>query len=135
MNLDSLAQFAAEFRGPDAQGRFHVASPAYETEDGYTVFARESLGEMGQRFIDAIRKNGWVLRAPFNPVQWINSEEAVLLRADRTVLASATAEQLAKLLTTLLRQEHFVNGALASAFDSGLLLAIAERAEQLATKH
>ena len=40
-------------------------------------------------------------------------------------------EQLQKLLTTVIRQDRFVTGALAGAFESGLLTAVVRRVEQL----
>lgn len=40
-------------------------------------------------------------------------------------------EQLAKLLTVVIRQDRFVKGALNGAFESGLLTAIAGRAAEL----
>ena len=40
-------------------------------------------------------------------------------------------QQLQKLLTALIRQDRFVTGALAGAFESGLLTAIVRRVEQL----
>ena len=46
-------------------------------------------------------------------------------------LRSASADQIANLLTTVVRRDRFVEGGLAAAFESGLILAILERAEQL----
>jgi hypothetical protein len=50
-----------------------------------------------------------------------------MLRDDPNALKNATPEQLAKLLTVLIRQERFCDGVLNSAFKSGLLTGILER--------
>ena len=54
------------------------------------------------------------------------------LRDEPGVLEDATPEQLERLLTVLIRQERFVDGALESAFESGLLVRILKRAAVLA---
>ena len=54
------------------------------------------------------------------------------LRAEPSVLEAATPEQLQRLLTVLIRQERFVDGALESAFESGLLVRILRRVAALA---
>lgn len=51
--------------------------------------------------------------------------------SDVTAIAVADDDQLAKLLTALVRAERFSEGTLAKAFDRGLLLAAAELAERL----
>jgi hypothetical protein len=48
-------------------------------------------------------------------------------------LAVATADELVKLTTSLVRADRFTEGTLAWAFESGLLLAIARRAEELSS--
>ena len=50
-------------------------------------------------------------------------------------VAHATAEQLTKLSTSLVRGDRFSEGTLAWAFESGLLLAIVRRAAALALQH
>lgn len=55
-----------------------------------------------------------------------DATEAKRLRDD-AVLANATPEQLARLITVCMRQDRFVKGALESAFTSGLLTRIRER--------
>jgi hypothetical protein len=50
-------------------------------------------------------------------------------------MATATANQLAKVLTALIRGERFSEGTLREAFKSGLLLAVARRAKALLKLH
>ena len=54
---------------------------------------------------------------------------------DPTRVASASADDLARLLTTLVRGDRFADGTLAHAHESGLLRAIARRAEVLLRAH
>ena len=57
--------------------------------------------------------------------------EAIALHGDRAVLAEATPEQLAMLLTALIREDRFNEGALGDSFESGIMTAIARRAKEL----
>ena len=67
----------------------------------------------------------------FDWPSWKDTPEALGLRDDPKVLKQATSVQLAKLLTVLIRQDRFVEGALAGAYNSGLLTAVLRRAEGL----
>ena len=48
-----------------------------------------------------------------------DSKEAMRLRDDPQALAAASAEQLAKLLTVLIRQDRFVEGRLTARLRRG----------------
>lgn len=63
------------------------------------------------------------------PMYWFS--EAARLLDDPACLAEATPEQLAHLLTGLIRSERFNEGTLAGAFDSGLIARILRRATVL----
>lgn len=63
---------------------------------------------------------------------WARTDEAQTLHDDRRVLAAATPDLLAKLVTALVRQDRFNEGALGASFESGLMAAIARRAAALA---
>lgn len=67
-------------------------------------------------------------------VDWKDSDEARRLHDDPSALDSATPGQLARLLTTLIRQDRFVTGTLIEAFESGLLLKILRRVGVLANR-
>ena len=116
--LDNLAAFLPEFEDPD-----------------FSVGDTESLmhfdySEAMSRFVDTAYEDGWVSPEVDWPA-WIETEEARRLRDDQTAIEAATVEQLQKLLTTVIRQDRFVTGALAGAFESGLLTAVVRRLEQL----
>ena len=71
---------------------------------------------------------------PFDWMTWAGTPEAQALRNDRAALAAAAAAQLGKLLTMLVREDRFVEGALGESFESGLIAAIARRAAVLAAR-
>ena len=92
----------------------------------FPVYAREVSD-----FIQTCYDDRWVTPSVDWPT-WIGTSEATDLRDNPDVLARATSEQLAKLLTVLIRQERFCDGAMSEAFDSGLLRGILRRAKALA---
>lgn len=63
----------------------------------------------------------------FDWIDWNNSDEAIALR-DTDHLNQATSAQIAKLLTAIIRLDHFLNGTLERAYESKLLTRIAQRA-------
>jgi hypothetical protein len=60
--------------------------------------------------------------------EWTQTDEARALLADHARIAHATPQQLVKLTTALVRGDRFGEGTLASAWGSGLLMAIVRRA-------
>jgi hypothetical protein len=56
---------------------------------------------------------------------------AKALYANREAIALANVEQLAKLLTALVRRGRFSEGALARAYEDKILLSIVERVQSL----
>lgn len=78
-------------------------------------------------FVEAAYKRRWIMK-DFNWGEWASTDEATELRDNAASLEMASPDQLAKLLTTLIRQDRFVEGALINAFESGLMLGIVRRA-------
>ena len=127
--LERLAAFLPLFRAPGfSPGR---SNGFEETEPGHFTMPYWSYSSEVDAFQELVYEDGWV-RGDFAWPTWTDSEEARALRDDPATLAAATPDQLAKLLTVVIRQDRFVEGTLASAFESGLLLAIVERAAALA---
>ena len=122
--LDALAAFLPEFESLDFEFG-HM-----ESRPGSLPFY--TFSPVAHSFIETCYEMGWV--RPFDWVEWKASPEAVGLRDDPSILEVATVEQLSKLLTVVIRQDRFVEGALGSAFDTGLLTAILRRAAALATE-
>ena len=62
---------------------------------------------------------------------WLETPRGRALAWDRDALATATPDELRKLLTAIVRSDRFTEGSFAGAYESGLLLAIARRAAKL----
>ena len=122
--LDTLAAFLPEFEAPGFEfGRM-------ETPPGKMPYY--TLSPLASCFVKTCYAKGWI--KPFEWAEWKDSPEATLLRDDPSALEKATIEQLSRLLTVITRQDRFVEGALGSAFESGLLSGILHRAAVLATE-
>jgi Family of unknown function (DUF6508) len=98
-----------------------------EKEPGVFSMPYVIYGNTVNEFVAAAYEHGWVLRG-FDWPGWAQSTEATNLRDDEAVLAQATPEQLMRLLTVVIRQDRFAEGALLDAFESGLILRIVRRA-------
>jgi hypothetical protein len=105
--------------------------PVFDDGETPSIFATCRLSEEAEAFLNMTIKTGWVL-TNFDWPEWAMTEEACRLRDDPAALEQATAEQLAQLITVLVRQDHFGCHAMTSAFRSGLLNRIVRRANELA---
>ena len=132
VRLERLAAFAPNFRDPGAVFGNHPPDTGTGTRDDPIRLNSFELSEFGTRFFSMVYDAGWIIRG-FDWPAWIRTEEG-RLATDRAALGTATCDQLAKLLTAVVRQDRFYDGALEDAFESGLLRAIAERAEVLASE-
>ena len=122
--LDALVVFLPKFELPDFDfGRM-------ETLPGKMPYY--TLSPLASCFVKTCYEMGWV--KPFEWADWKDSAEATLLRDDPSALKNATLEQLIRLLTVVIRQDRFVEGALGNVFESGLLGGILRRAAVLATE-
>ena len=121
--LKRLVPFAAIISAPDFRmGEIVMPSLA----PGVFQFPHYSFSAPARAFIDQCYELEVVL-GDFDWAQWIQSPEGRQLCDSRQALANASAEQVAKLLTALVRQERFSEGALGDAHKSGLLSALLER--------
>jgi hypothetical protein len=126
--LRALAQFLPVFEEPGFEfGTWHGS---YESSPGVLAMPYFERSAAGQRFVSTAYTGGWVLIG-FDWPSWQGSAEATALLDDPAALEEASPEQLAKLLTLLVRRDRFVEGGLNSAFEAGLLTAIARRAAAL----
>jgi uncharacterized protein DUF6508 len=90
------------------------------------------FSEVADRFCNMLYDAGWIL-PDFDWATWSRHSEGRKLLENREAIAAADCEQLAKPVTALARQDRFVEGTLARAYENGALLAIVERAEVLWT--
>jgi Family of unknown function (DUF6508) len=133
--LAKLAEFVSFF---ETDGfKFAEMRGGKEIKPGLFEMPWSELSDPARRFYESCYADGWVL-PKFDWSQWGRTREARDLLNDTNEpspgasLAKATPEQLAMLLTALIRNDRFCEGYLHGAFDSGLLLAIVRRARELA---
>jgi hypothetical protein len=127
-NLKALAAFLPTVTDPAFKPGEVVSPP--RGADGVMQMPYVRYDETVHTFLEAAYAEGWVLRS-FDWPDWAGSEEAARLRDDPAALARATPEQLMRLLTVCIRQDRFSDGALLSAFESGLIRRIVQRAADL----
>lgn len=128
--LEALAAFAPVFADPACRfGSWYVEEPRQPGEPVQMPYVE--LTETAEWFLRTCAEYGWV-RPGIDWTTWALSPEAQRFRTDPDALGDATSDDLAHLLTTLVRGDRFYEGQLLEAFESGLLRRIAERAEQLA---
>jgi hypothetical protein len=124
--LDAIGAFADELAADDFDiGRWRGGEPG---DDGVIQMPWYDLSDRALAFVSAL---GGIIE-PFDWPTWAATDEAKQLYEDRDALANATPKQLSKLATSLVRSDRFSEGALASAFESGVMAAIARRAAALA---
>lgn len=126
--LRALADFLPALENPDFKGGEMAAVD--QPEPGVWSMPYASYGATASAFVKAAYEHGWV-KMDFGWSEWMQSAEARALRDDEARLAAATPEQLARLLTVVIRQDRFAEGALLEAFDSGLILRVVRRAAAL----
>jgi hypothetical protein len=124
--LRQLAEHASALSGPDF--RFGLWHQSQQLDDGSFTVPWYELGPEADRFVRDASALGFV--RPLEWVAWSATPEAASLLEPGGV-RNASADQIANLLTTLVRRDRFVEGGLAAAFESGLILAILERAKEL----
>lgn len=99
----------------DADGVIHM---------GWYDYSPQAL-----RFMAEVGSAGFV--QPFDWMAWASTPAVQALIADPTRVGKVDAEDLRRLLTAIIRGDRFVEGNVAGAFESGLLLAITRRAAGL----
>lgn len=126
--LRALVPFAHLFQSPGFDFGKWVHPPARDDEAlelPYFVFSTEASD-----FIRTCYEMGWM--QDFDWPAWKSSPEAARLRDCSAAIEGASPDQLGRLLTVLIRQDRFVEGALNGAYESGLLVRILQRIASLA---
>jgi hypothetical protein len=124
--LHRLGQHLAVLESPDFS--FGAWVPMRELADGSFTMPYYEPSSEAEAFLADAR----ALVHPFDWPAWASSPEGQRLLGHPEAVASASAEDLGKLLTTYVRSERFGEGTLAGAYESGMLTAIARRASVLA---
>jgi len=97
--------------------------------DGVIQLGWFDLSDAGQSFVSEMYELGWVYA--FDWMAWLRSPEGKRLSSGPEPIGSASSDDLAKLITAIIRGERFGDGQIEGAFRSGILLAIARRADAL----
>jgi len=117
--LKQLAAFAPAFRDPATVfGKWHGATGKGTPAEPMTMPWFE-MSDVAARFCGVV--NDFIFR------------EGRQLTTNLNAIGAADGVQLAKLALALVRQDRFVEGALAKAYEDKVLLAIVERADVLIT--
>jgi len=123
--LDALAHYAPIFAAPGFEFASWRKYPP--DEQGRIIVPTCVLGPEARAFVATAYEYRWVVRS-FGWANWRKTAEAQRLLAGPEHIATASAEQLSKLLTSFIRNEKFCDGTLLGAFEAGFLTAVAERA-------
>jgi hypothetical protein len=126
--LRGLAAWADALARPDfTVGRW---IPSEEIRPGVRTMPWFDLGDEALRFLGDLGRFGWV--RPFAWMDWLGTPRGRDLSGSPDIVATATAEELANLLTAIVRSERFGDGSIEGAHEKGLLEAAARRAGVLA---
>jgi len=128
--LRILADTLPALEAPDfVAGRWHDSE---QRDDGVWTMPWYELSPTSDAVLRAVGESGF-MQPGFDWPTWAKTPEAIALRNDPDALAAATPDQLGKLLTALVREDRFNEGALGDTFESGFIAAIARRAKVLAS--
>src|SRR5919106_3983139 len=126
--LRPLADLVPILEAPDADfGHWEGGSSG---TDGVLQLPWFAFGQTADAFRAAVGRGGWVI-VGFDWMTWLQTDEGQALRDRPVAVETATPDQLAHLLTAIVRSDRFVEGSIAGAFESGLLTRIAKRAAAL----
>src|SRR5664280_556644 len=128
--LKLLAAFAPIFRDPKTVFGKMVGPTGSGTMQDPLTFPWFKMSEVANNFIAMAYQSGLVLEG-FDWGKWGHGPEGKKLYGKRKAIAAADHQQLAKLLTLLIRNDRFSEGSLGQAYEDKILLAIVERAETL----
>jgi hypothetical protein len=126
--LRRLARHLPVFEEPGF--RFGSWVPSRARDDSVIVMGWYEPGPEAEAFLVDAR----ALITPFPWPAWADGDEGKALLGHPEAVASASADDLRKLLTVYIRGERFGEGTLEAAFGSGMLTAIIRRAGVLATE-
>lgn len=129
--LLSLAAFLPAFEAPGFV--FGAWAGGERQPDGRITMPYYDIGETAQAFVSAAYTDEWVTPT-FDWPAWAGSTEFERFDRDPAAIASASSDQLARLLTVYIRSERFGDGNLEAAFKRGVLTAILRRAAALAAE-
>lgn len=127
-SFTGLAAFVPIFEDPAFE--FGAWNTGTKSQPGVVSEPMYILSEPAHRFYRAVYELGWILTG-FDWPRWVGGEEAQRLTHDAEAVDAASPEQLARLLTAMVRSDRFCEGTLAGFHESGLILRILRRVKVL----
>jgi hypothetical protein len=125
--LQGLARYVSIFTAPSFNfGTWHT--PRSDTP-GTEYLAYFVLSYEAQKFVQMAYDMNWVVQ--FDWPTWKDTPAAAKLWENPERISEASADDLARVLTVWIRGDRFCEGALSTAFESGVLTAIVKRAAAL----
>ena len=121
-----LARHLEAFERPGFS--FGTWEPSHTDLEGVIHVNWYRFSPQAEAFLADVRAGGWV--TPFDWPAWLASPEGSALRQPQAV-PHASAADLERLLTAIVRSDRFTEGSIAGACESGLLTAIVRRAGEL----
>jgi RimJ/RimL family protein N-acetyltransferase len=128
--LAALARWASELEWLRGDGRAGTWAGGQTDADDVIHMPYVELSDRILAFVREMSGLGWV--HPFDWPAWASSEAGRRLLEDPSRIADASADELGRLLTTIVRGDRFHEGMLLGAAETGALAAIARRAGALA---
>ena len=128
--LEALAAFAPRLR--EAEAPFgSMSEPVGGGSPGNAIqMPYWDHSALAGDFMKMAYEFGWVSN-DFDWTDWNKTEEGSRLLRDPSTVAEADIDQLARLMTAIMRLDRFIEGSLADYFENGIALAVAERAEAI----
>lgn len=121
--IDNILIYLAVFKS-DGSTFSHKTEPTQDP-DGYWVMTYDMLSDEAVSFVKSLYDNGWILGS-FDWASYSRTKEYETL-VFKGGLTDASPEQVARILTTIVRRDRFAPGWLASAYNDGLLTRILTR--------
>jgi hypothetical protein len=125
--LQLLARHLEAFEAPDFS--FGEWERPVTDAEGVISLGWYRFSPGAEAFLADVRGGGWI--EVFGWQAWLATPEGHALANDRAALAAASADDLRRLLTAIVRSDRFTEGSVAGAYESGLLTAIVRRAKEL----
>lgn len=113
--------------------RFSTYSPPVQDKDGYWCSGHNAVSLTGDAFVQALIDNGWGT-VNFDWPTFVNGPEYRGLVKAPDGFDDATSEQIAKVITSILRRDRFADGWLTSAFEDGTVLRMLKRLKVIETE-
>lgn len=123
-----LARIAERFE--DAEVISSAEVPSWNPDDEVLVIRPVLYPPIVDELISTAYEDDWV-RRDFDWTEWVDTPEAHDLLNDPEAVRRASRQQVAYLLTVILRQDRFANGTILEAVRAGYLQRLLQRIRTL----